>query len=163
MTIMSDSRYGLDSNTIIDARHTDGPVTLVRIEAAIKTAQTGTVFAILTRDAEAEINIRSFCRKTKNEYIGSEHELGHNVHWIKKTNAQMQCETCSGVRTVASGVATVALLLYTAPDVLAGGESTITTILFILAICALPPVAYNNYHFGKRVIRRLLEERDVDA
>lgn len=153
MTNMPQPDLGFDSDTAVDVRHTDGPVALVKVNTRIKTTPYGTTLSILTTEPEADKNLRSFCRSTNNEYLGCNHQEGYDVHWIKKTNAKMRCETCSNVRTVLSGVGTVAVLAYTSPSILLGGSSAITTILFILALAAVPPVAYNNLRLIAQVVK----------
>jgi TusA-related sulfurtransferase len=160
MTSMPNLDLGLNPKRVIDARHTDGPITLVKLNHEIKAAPLEAVLSILTMEASAEENLRSFCRSTGNQYLECDHQDGYDIHWIKKIQATTECATCSSVRTLLSGVITVGVLAYTAPLIVSGGESTITTILFILSLCALPPVAYDSFRLALRTSKRLTRSPD---
>lgn len=109
MTNMSNLDLGLNPKRVIDARHTDGPITLVKLNREIKTASLEAVLSVLTTEPDAEANLRSFCKSTGNQYLERDHQDGYDIHWIKKTRDKIGCETCSNVRTILSGVLTVSV------------------------------------------------------
>ena len=70
---------------------------------------------------------------------------------IRRTGS---CQTCSNVRTMALGVLAIALLAYTAPQVVTSNPPAYITVLFAAALAALPPALINNFRLLKQVFKK---------
>jgi len=160
MTNMSNTAPGLDSEYVLDARQTDGPITLIKVHRELEAAPAGATLTVLTAEDDAELNLRSFCNSTRHLYLGCDRLMGHDVHWIKKSPPPRKCQRCSNIRTMLAGAVILPVLAYTGPQVVAGGADHIVTLLFALSVCALPPVAYENYRLAKRGLLRLIDPHD---
>lgn len=143
----SQSRSG--TSTILEAF---GDEHILLLKSALEKAQNHALFGVKTTHVQAEIHFRDFCESTGNVYMGREAGTDFAIHYVKKRN--MDCRACSNTRVVVLGLATLAALAYTTPQMINSNPPADIVVLFIAALAFLPPVIFNNFRLLKRALKK---------
>ena len=147
-----------ENSILIDASEARAPGNIIMLKSAIKTAgKDPALFALMTSDPLAEVNLRSFCQNAGHHYF---HQNGQDIHYIRMA-ANTQCTTCSNVRIIAAAALTVGTLAVTAPYMIKGNSSFGVTIAFVLSLCFLPPALYNIVTLSIKAYRKLTASKDA--
>ncbi|HEY9080526.1 sulfurtransferase TusA family protein [Magnetovibrio sp.] len=149
------------TSTLIDAKGSECPIPILKLKSALKKAADHSVFGVMTTDSFAEPNVRDYCKSSGNEYLGVENFDGYDIHYVKKRT--VECQRCSNMRTVTLGIAAIATLAYTAPQVIHSSPSGIVTVVFAVALASLPPVLINNLRLLKSVIKKAGSSSRMEA
>jgi len=138
--------FDLRADNTVDARDSLSPIPVIKLKGALKTQPLDGVVALQTTSAELSPNlerdVRDYCTSTGHLHLGVDHLDGMDIHYVKKQ--AVVCSKCSKARVALAGLAAVAALVYTAPQVVVGDPSAPITALFLAALAALPPVMVNS-------------------
>jgi len=137
----------------IDAKDSLSPIPIIKLKSAMKKQPNNAILAVETTDPHVETDLRDFCAATGHVYLCVNSMDGHTVHYIKKQTRE--CATCSQARIVLAGLGVIAALAFTAPQVVIGDPSAPITLVFLVALIALPPLLINN----ARLLGSLIHKR----
>ncbi|TCS64736.1 sulfurtransferase TusA family protein [Varunaivibrio sulfuroxidans] len=135
----------------IDAMGQRGPVPVLALKKALKTAGENALLAVHCDDPHAHANIQSFCAASGHLYRGRQDGDGSDVFMVKKRT--LRCQTCSRTRVALGGIAILATLVYTAPLVAYHQPSPTVIVAFAIAVGFLPPVLYNGLSLVRETVR----------